>query len=93
MSGGDPKHDDSADALTGVLPAWAGVILFQLIVVRGNMCFTRMSGGDPLIILMHNSGYWFYPHERGWSLIYLWLAIGKMVLPAWAGVIPNQLWN
>ena len=50
-------------------------------------CTTRTSGGDPKNNELKVQEEKYYPHERGWSRMYLKSQIDKIVLPARAGVI------
>ena len=76
-----------------VLPAWAGMIpifLFQKVV---SLCFTRMSGDDPVKNMAVSWHMKFYPHERGWSFYFVDKSYKPLVLPAWAGMILANLFR
>ena len=51
--------------MTEVLPACAGVILFETLLEDDVESFTRMRGGDPQLTEAEIKQDLFYPHARG----------------------------
>ena len=65
MRGGDPTTLESGVIDDEVLPACAGVILYEIKLKIGGVGFTRMRGGDPRLMELVIGLMKFYPHARG----------------------------
>ena len=50
-----------------VLPAHAGVILWETPAGISTTSITRTCGGDPVVAIEKTDDMMYYPHMRGWS--------------------------
>ncbi len=71
-----------------VVPAHAGVILMRANGLSSADGRPRTRGGHPVIYANDDYEWWSSPHTRGSSWSYTLTAVGGVVVPAHAGVIP-----
>ena len=89
--GGDPKWHLFDERWRLVLPAHAGVILSYGPPLDKRKSITRTCGGDPNSGLHFGAFLEYYPHMRGWSPLFQQCLLLHLVLPAHAGVIPENI--
>jgi len=72
-----------------ILPAYAGVIpVICQFCPCGNHS-SRVCGGDPMVISILDNSFQFFPRMRGWSSYSTYCYFNLVILPAYAGVIPQ----
>ena len=87
------RNSPSTKSWEVILPAYAGVILMN--EVR-QWCFSnssRVCGGDPIVIIINQNDFSFFPRMRGWSFRVSEKKVKSKILPAYAGVILLQSFN
>ena len=74
-------------SISRVFPAYAGVILFSLALIKTLYSISRIRGGDPSLFSAVHVPIEYFPHTRGWSRANIFHCLHSKVFPAYAGVI------